>query len=43
MMIVLSSLCGSMIICYSFGFMVGLLDNYFEIVENLKSGKEMVI
>ena len=42
MVIILCSIFGSLLFVYNFGFMIGALDNYFEIIDKIKSGGEIV-
>ena len=38
---ILTAILGSFMICYGFGFMTGLLDNFFDIIEKLKNGDKI--
>ena len=42
-MIIVTSVTGSLLALYSFGFAVGLLGNFFDVIERIKSGKPLVI
>lgn len=41
-MIIVTAAAGSFLVFYNFGFMIGVLDNFFDIIEKIKSGKVLV-
>lgn len=41
-MMLVTAAAGSFLVFYNFGFMIGVLDNYFDIIEKIKSGKALV-
>lgn len=42
LMMLVTAAAGSFLVFYNFGFMIGVLDNYFDIIEKIKSGKALV-
>lgn len=41
-MIIVTSLTGSLLLFYSFGFAIGVLGNFFDVLERIKSGMPLV-
>lgn len=42
-MIIVTSITGSLLFFYSAGFAMGVLGNFFDVIERIKSGKPLVI
>ena len=42
-MIIVTAISGSLVMFYSLGFGIGVLGNFFDVIERIKSGKPLVI